>query len=81
MSDNDNVPPASMPQTAIQLVDHDGRLYPLHALLAQLPNHNLLLLNQEAPQSGQAAWDFVTKHWPALADCLAAGVEPVSVKP
>ena len=62
-----------------QLVDHDGRLYPLYGLLAQLPEHNRMVLDQEAPQSGQAAWEFVTKHWPALADCIVAGVEPVSV--
>ena len=81
MSDNDNDPPASMAQTAIQLVNHDGRLYPLDALLAQLPEHNRMVLDEEAPQSGQAAWDFVTRHWPALADCIVAGVEPASVKP
>ena len=79
MSDNDL--PASRPETTIQLVNHDGQLYPIHALLGQLPEHNLLLLNQEAPQSGQAAWDFVTRHWPALADCIVARVEPASVKP
>ena len=81
MSDNDNDSAAPGPRAVIQLVNHDGQLYPLHALLAQLPEHNRMVLDQEAPQSGQAAWGFVTKHWPALADCLAAGVEPVSVKP
>ena len=81
MSENDNDPAAPGLRAFIRLVNHDGRLYPLLALLAQLPEHNRLPLDQEAPQSGQAAWDFVTKHWPPLADCIVAGVEPVLVKP
>jgi hypothetical protein len=65
--------PADEP--TILLVAHDGRLYALHALLAQLPAAYRLELQDAGPRSGQEAWDLVTRRWPALAACIAAGIK------
>lgn len=61
-------------ETAVPVVDHDGRLYPLHTLLTQIPDAHRLELQDEVPRSGQEAWDTVTRRWPALAACIVAGV-------
>ena len=55
------------------LVDHDGRLYPLNVLLAQLPSTHVVDLDTAAPRSGQEAWDYVCRHWPTLAASIVAG--------
>ena len=72
------VPPAA--ETVITVVDHDGRLYLLDALLAQLPDPHRLELQDEAPRSGQEVWDTVTRRWPALAACIVAGVEDTEAR-
>ena len=72
------VPPAAA--TAVPVVDHDGRLYPLHTLLTQIPEDYRLELQDEAPRSGQEAWDTVTRRWPALAACIVAGVEDADAR-
>ena len=60
------------------LVDHDGRLYRLDELLAQLPPARAADLDAAAPRTGQETWDTICRRWPVLAASIVAGTRPVS---
>ena len=66
---------ADLPQDEpIAMVDHDGRLYDLAALIRHLSPDELRQVGATAPRSGQELWDEVVRHWPALAAEIASAV-------
>lgn len=67
--------PAAVPPGL--LVDHDGRLYSIRALLALLPPALLADIAEAVPHSAQEAWDLCCRRWPNVAAEIAASVIPV----
>jgi len=63
------------------LVEHDGRVYPLAALLQHLAPHKLQEIGDTVPRSGQAMWDEVVRRWPALAAGIILDVQPAGDEP
>jgi hypothetical protein len=64
--------PETVPGEPPAVVDHDGRSYPLEALLRGLTQDELWIVDQSAPRSGQELWDEVVRRWPALAEEIVA---------
>ena len=65
----------------IDLVDYQGRFYPVQSLMRRLSLEYLLELQYEAPRSGQEAWDIIVYRWPELAELIAYVVTPVEIIP
>ena len=59
------------------VVEHDGKIYPLEALLRGLTEDELSRVAQAAPRSAQYAWDEAVRRWPALMAEIVAGVTPI----
>ena len=68
------------PRPAIELqrtpvvVEHDGSLYLLAALLAQLPDNVLADVDALVPWTAQAMWDLVVQRWPRRAKAAVGAV-------
>ncbi len=63
------------------VIDHNGRVSDLAALIRHLSPAELREMGRIAPRSGQALWDEVVRRWPALAAEIVAGVEPLNLCP
>jgi hypothetical protein len=63
---------------AVALIEHDGRMYDLAALLHHLSPQEMREIDAAAPRSGQDLWDEVARRWPALAAEIVAGAQPTS---
>ena len=71
-------PSAPLPlEHAFALVEHDGCMYDLGALVRHLSPLEVQELGEAAPRSGQEMWDEVARRWPMLAAEIVAGVTPV----
>ena len=49
------------------VVEHDGRLYLLAALLEQLPDRVLADVDGLVPRTAQETWDLMVRLWPLWA--------------
>ena len=63
-------------EQAFALIEHDGRLYDLAALIQQLSPREVQEITAAAPRSGQEMWDEVVRRWPALAAEIVADARP-----
>ena len=63
------------------VVEHDGRLYSLAALLARLPDHVLDEIDALVPAASQETWDLVVRRWPRLAKAATGGLATSSWEP
>jgi hemin uptake protein HemP len=64
------------PDHAVALIEHDGRLYDLAALLQHLSPQEMREIDAAAPRPGQELWAEVARRWPALAAEIVAGARP-----
>ena len=71
------LPPARPLEHELALIEHDGRMYDLAALIQQLSPQEVQEITAAAPRSGQEMWDEVVRRWPALAAEIVAGTRPV----
>ena len=68
------------PRSAVELhwtqvvVEHDGSLYLLAALLERPPDHVLADVDALVPWTAQATWDLVVRRWPRWAKAAAGAV-------
>jgi hypothetical protein len=68
--------PAVRLDHALDLIEHDGRMYCLVALIRNLSPTEMQEIDATAPRSGQELWDEVVRRWPALAAEIMAGAQP-----
>jgi hypothetical protein len=61
----------------LALIEHDGRLYDLAALVRNLSPAELQVIAAAGPRSSQEMWDHVMRCWPAMAAEIVAGARPV----
>ena len=73
-------PAVELRQTPV-VVEHDGSLYSLVALLEGLPGRVLADIDAMVPWTAQATWDLVVRRWPQWAKVSTRGLATSSWEP